>query len=36
VAALVLCADVAGTIAYLRADHGEQVVEAPPPVQQAR
>jgi hypothetical protein len=38
-AALVLLADVAGTIAYLRADHGEQVVEArpaPTPVRLAR
>ena len=39
VAALVLFADVAGTVAYLRADHGEQVVEArpaPTPVRLAR
>ena len=30
-AAIVLCAELAGTIAFLRADRSEQVVEATPP-----
>jgi hypothetical protein len=36
VAALVLCADFAGTIVYLSADHREQVVEARPAPAPAR
>ena len=30
-AAIVVCAELAGTIAFLRADRSEQVVEATPP-----